>query len=55
MSSPLQQLACYQMLWTRQWLMTLVAVTDAYLSVLDPRPDLANRARDQKAPFAWWW
>jgi hypothetical protein len=45
----------YQATFVRQWMTFAFAVTDMYLSLLDPRPDLAVRARSVRVPYSWWW
>lgn len=38
-----------------QWLSTACSMTEWYLGLLDPRPDLARPARSARLFYAWWW
>lgn len=55
MVKPLQDVFDYQAALGILWVETAVAVTVAFCSVLDPRPDLSARARTVNVPYFWWW
>lgn len=45
----------YQTEFARHALRATLSVAGWYVSLLDPRPDLAIPARTVKSTYAWWW
>ncbi len=41
--------------FARHALRATLSVAEWYVSLLDPRPDLAIPARTVKSPYTWWW
>lgn len=40
---------------TQQWLRCAMLIANCYISLMDPRPDLAVPARAIRTPYFWWW
>lgn len=45
----------YQAEFSRHSLRAALSVAEWYVSLLDPRPDLAIPARSVKSRYTWWW
>ena len=52
---PLDTVVGFLMWFGRRFLETAASVVSSWALVLDPRPDLALKARDVRVPYAWWW
>lgn len=55
MNEPYHSLIGFQATLAQQWVAMTVAVTQAYVSLLDPRPDLSVPARSIRTSYDWWW
>jgi len=55
MKLPYSQMVGMQNAIVGQWVGMTVSICKWYSGILDPRPDLAKRARADGATYAWWW
>jgi hypothetical protein len=55
MKLPYGQIVGLQAALMGQCVGVMLAVASSYTGILDPRPDLAKRARSGRSVYAWWW
>lgn len=55
MKLPYGQIVGMQVAIAGHWVEMAVSMGKWYSEILDPRPDLAKRARAGRALYAWWW
>jgi hypothetical protein len=55
MGEPFREMVGYQSAMTHHVLGMMLSFTKSYVSLMDPRPDLAIPARTMRYVYAWWW
>jgi len=55
MKVPYGQMVGMQTAIAEQWVGMAVSICKWYSGILDPRPDLAKRARADDMAYTWWW
>jgi hypothetical protein len=55
MKLPYGEIVGMQAALAGHWVNMMLSVVNSYTGILDPRPDLAKRAREGRAVYSWWW